>query len=142
MKRQLLLILSTCLLVSTLVGCSSSSSKATDSASAVVSAKPVTIKFWIGSADTAFSKSQREAFMQKHTNIKIETIVKESSDGASYLQALAAGTAPDMIDVSMPQYSKFVALKAVLPLDSYIKNYTDEDKLLPVLLQKSKHNLS
>lgn len=121
-----------------LTGCSggnsSNTSAATETATsqateAVTEAKtPVELNIWTTSGETDYEKQQKEEFMKLNPHIKINNIVREGDPGNDFLQGVAAGNAPDLVEASLANINKFAGAGIIVPIDEYFANWADSSK--------------
>ncbi|WP_300383929.1 extracellular solute-binding protein [Clostridium sp.] len=127
LSKKLTKLLATFLVVGvsigTLAGCSGKNAK--DSTS---SDKEVELTLWVTSREQDdFTASVENEFLKKYPNIKLNKVVKEGDPGNEFYQGVAAGNAPDLIEVSFTMMDKYMKAGILEPLNDNISKW-DEGK--------------
>lgn len=134
MKKALSLLLSAALAAGLLAGCGGAAASPAPSAPAAptgsgstASAEPVELTIWSTSAKlTDFELSLQEDFMKAHPGITINNVIKEGDPGNDFYTAVAAGNAPDVVDVSFTMMDKYMSAGILEPLNSYFDAWEDK----------------
>ncbi len=94
---------------------------------------PVTLTIWVTSREKDDIGEQLEKeFLDKNPHITLNKVVKEGDAGNVFYQAVAAGNAPDLVDVSFTMMNKYMKAGILEPLNPYLdqwdewSNYTQE----------------
>ena len=150
MKKALSLLLASIMALSLLAGCGSAdpsssvavgSSSAAPSSTASTDAKPVELTYWTTSASlTDFELSLQEEFMKQHPHITINNVIKEGDPGNDFYTAVAAGNAPDMVEVSFTMMDKYMDAGILEPLNSYFDTWEDKKAYDQVYLDSFTRN--
>lgn len=113
--------------VGTLVGCSSKSdSGSSDVGSGSDTDEKVELTLWVTSREQDdFTASVEKEFLEKYPNITLNKVVKEGDPGNEFYQGVAAGNAPDVIDVSFTMMDKYMKSGILEPLNDYINNWDE-----------------
>ena len=120
MKRWLALLL--CVLM--LTGCVSITAIAEEAH------EPVELTMWVTSRNgDEFDDEREAAFLEAHPWISFNKVVKEGDPGNEFYQAVAAGTAPDLIEGSFTMMDKYISAGIVEPLNRYLDAW-DETEFL------------
>ncbi len=83
--------------------------------------EPVELTMWVTSRNTDEAEDERKAaFLEEHPWITFNEVVKEGDPGNEFYQAVAAGTAPDLIEGSFTMMDKYIAAGIVEPLNRYL----------------------
>lgn len=127
LSKKLTKLLATFLVVGisigALAGCSGKTAKEPEN-----SDKEVELTLWVTSREQDdFTASVEKEFLEKYPNIKLNKVVKEGDPGNEFYQGVAAGNAPDLIDVSFTMMDKYMKAGILEPLDDYISKW-DEGK--------------
>jgi len=91
---------------------------------------PVELTMWVTSRNTDEAEDERKAaFLEAHPWITFNEVVKEGDPGNEFYQAVAAGTAPDLVEASFTMMDKYIAAGIVEPLNRYLDAW-DETQYL------------
>ena len=117
LSKKLTKLLATFLVVGvsigTLAGCSSKTDNEPES-----SDKDVELTLWVTSREQDdFTASVEKDFLEKYPNIKLNKVVKEGDPGNEFYQGVAAGNAPDLMDVSFTMMDKYMKAGILEPLN-------------------------
>lgn len=138
-KRKIATGLAITLLVSSLVGCSSSN-KSGDSADASGSA--TTIDFWapLGGTNGETAQKMVDQFNSEHKDIKVNMLKqKDYYENATKLQAaLTSKDQPDVTLLEITQTGTFAAANALVDMNDYFDK-TYQERFFPGLLTNSYH---
>lgn len=92
--------------------------------------EPVELTMWVTSRNSDEAEDERKAaFLEAHPWITFNEVVKEGDPGNEFYQAVAAGTAPDLIEGSFTMMDKYIAAGIVEPLNRYLDAW-DETQYL------------
>lgn len=92
--------------------------------------EPVELTMWVTSRNADEAEDERKAaFLEAHPWITFNEVVKEGDPGNEFYQAVAAGTAPDLIEGSFTMMDKYIAAGIVEPLNRYLDAW-DETQYL------------
>ena len=125
LSKKLTKLLATFLVIGvslgTLAGCSGKTDKEPES-----SDKEVELTLWVTSREQDdFTASVEKEFLEKYPNIKLNKVVKEGDPGNEFYQGVAAGNAPDLMDVSFTMMDKYMKAGILEPLDDYISKWDE-----------------
>lgn len=131
MKKALSFLLALTMAAGLLAGCGGTPASSTPSTPAgpdsTAGAAPVELTIWNTSAKlTDFELSLQEDFMKAHPNITINNVIKEGDPGNDFYTAVAAGNAPDVVDVSFTMMDKYMRAGILEPLDAYFDVWEDK----------------
>lgn len=88
--------------------------------------EPVVLTIWQTSRNTDdFTDAQEKAFLAEHPWITLNKVIKEGDPGNEFYQAVAAGTAPDLINGSFTMMDMYISTGIVEPLNDYLANWDD-----------------
>lgn len=138
MKKNLLTIcLCSALLVSSLVGCGgkttapsadsgTNGSTATRSQDTTSTGEQVELTIWETSRnkDDWFASMEKK-FLEEHPNIRLNKVVKEGDPGNEFYQAVASGTAPDLVNCSFTMMNSYMAAGILEPLNTYTDKWEE-----------------
>lgn len=83
----------------------------------------VELTLWVTSRGTDdFTDSMEKKFLEEHPNITLNKVVKEGDPGNEFYQAVASGTAPDLVSCSFTMMDSYISAGILEPLNQY----TDE----------------
>lgn len=127
LSKKLTKLLATFLVVGvsigTLAGCSGKTGKEPASPD-----EDVELTLWVTSREQDdFTASVEKEFLEKYPNIKLNKVVKEGDPGNEFYQGVAAGNAPDLMDVSFTMIDKYMKAGILEPLNDHISKW-DEGK--------------
>lgn len=95
--------------------------------------EPVELTLWVTSRNADdWSTSMKEQFLEEHPWITLNEVVKEGDPGNEFYQAVASGTAPDLVNCSFTMMNSYMAAGILEPLNAYTEswdewsNYTKE----------------
>lgn len=138
MKQKLLCIVLALVMMISVVGCGDTGKKGTNNAdsknvsndSSVESEdvadeeEEIELTLWVASKnEDDFTKRQDELFMEKYPNIKLNKVVHEGDPGNDFIQGVAAGNAPDLVEASYANIIRYNAAGIITPLDEYFANW-------------------
>lgn len=87
---------------------------------------PVELTLWVTSRDADdWKTSMMEQFQEEHPWITIKEVVKEGDPGNEFYQAVAAGTAPDLVNCSFTMMNSYMAAGILEPLNTYTDNWDE-----------------
>jgi multiple sugar transport system substrate-binding protein len=127
MKKSLVLVLSAILSTSILAGCKSTSTSE-EQPTEKKEKSPVELKIWVGSSDKGtndYDGIVTEEFKKNNPHVTIKNVVHEGDPGNAYFAAVAAGTAPDVIQVSFAMMDRYIKAGVVAPLNEYTDKFED-----------------
>ncbi len=94
---------------------------------------PVTLTLWESNREKDdFVALLEKEFLEQNPHITLNKVVKEGDLGNEFYQAVAAGNAPDLVDVSFTMMNKYMKAGILEPLNPYLEqwdewsNYTKE----------------
>lgn len=129
MKKKLLAaMLCVAMAATSLVGCGGSGDSGKDTDTAKSSEKgsdeeKVELTIWETSRNKDdWYTSMEKKFLEEHPNITLNKVVKEGDPGNEFYQAVASGTAPDLVNCSFTMMDSYIASGILEPLNQY----TDE----------------
>lgn len=111
-----------------LVGCGGSGDSGKDTDTAKSSEKgsdeeKVELTIWETSRNKDdWYTSMEKKFLEEHPNITLNKVVKEGDPGNEFYQAVASGTAPDLVNCSFTMMDSYITSGILEPLNQY----TDE----------------
>lgn len=111
-------LMCTVLAATSLAGCSGGPVEKADT-----SGDKVELTLWVTSRNQDdWSASMEKKFLEEHPNITLNKVVKEGDPGNEFYQAVAADTAPDLVNCSFTIMNSYMAADILEPLNTY----TDE----------------
>lgn len=129
MKKKLLAaMLCVAIAATSLVGCGGSGDSGKDTDTAKSSEKgsdeeKVELTIWETSRNKDdWYTSMEKKFLEEHPNITLNKVVKEGDPGNEFYQAVASGTAPDLVNCSFTMMDSYITSGILEPLNQY----TDE----------------
>ena len=129
MKKKLLAaMLCVAMAATSLVGCGGSGDSGKDTDTAKSSEKgsdeeKVELTIWETSRNKDdWYTSMEKKFLEEHPNITLNKVVKEGDPGNEFYQAVAYGTAPDLVNCSFTMMDSYITSGILEPLNQY----TDE----------------
>ena len=129
MKKKLLAaMLGVAMAATSLVGCGGSGDSGKDTDTAKSSEKgsdeeKVELTIWETSRNKDdWYTSMEKKFLEEHPNITLNKVVKEGDPGNEFYQAVASGTAPDLVNCSFTMMDSYITSGILEPLNQY----TDE----------------
>ena len=129
MKKKLLAaMLCVAMAATSLVGCGGSGDSGKDTDTAKSSEKSsdeekVELTIWETSRNKDdWYTSMEKKFLEEHPNITLNKVVKEGDPGNEFYQAVASGTAPDLVNCSFTMMDSYITSGILEPLNQY----TDE----------------
>lgn len=129
MKKKLLAaMLCVAMAATSLVGCGGSGDSGKDTDTAKSSEKgsdeeKVELTIWETSRNKDdWYTSMEKKFLEEHPNITLNKVVKEGDPGNEFYQAIASGTAPDLVNCSFTMMDSYITSGILEPLNQY----TDE----------------
>ena len=129
MKKKLLAAMPCVAMAATsLVGCGGSGDSGKDTDTAKSSEKgsdeeKVELTIWETSRNKDdWYTSMEKKFLEEHPNITLNKVVKEGDPGNEFYQAVASGTAPDLVNCSFTMMDSYITSGILEPLNQY----TDE----------------
>lgn len=134
MKKKLITAMLCISMISTsLIGCSGSNSDTSKSKGKESDGQKVELTIWETSRNKDdWSNSMEKKFLEEHPNITLNKVVKEGDPGNEFYQAVASGTAPDLVDCSFTMMNSYMTSGILEPLNQYTdqwdewENYTKE----------------
>ena len=135
MKKRLLAAMLCVAMASTLfVGCGGSAdADKTNSSKKGSDGETVELTIWETSRNKDdWYNSMEKKFLEEHPNIKLNKVVKEGDPGNEFYQAVASGTAPDLVNCSFTMMDSYITSGILEPLNPYTdewdewSNYTKE----------------
>ena len=125
MKKKLLAaMLCVAMAATSLVGCGGSGDTDTAKSSEKGSdEEKVELTIWETSRNKDdWYTSMEKKFLEEHPNITLNKVVKEGDPGNEFYQAVASGTAPDLVNCSFTMMDSYITSGILEPLNQY----TDE----------------
>ena len=129
MKKKLLAaMLCVAMAATSLVGCGGSGDSGKDTDTAKSSEKgsdeeKVELTIWETSRNKDdWYTSMEKKFLEEHPNITLNKVVKEGDPGNEFYQAVASGTAPDLVNCSFTMMDSYITSGILEPFNQY----TDE----------------
>ena len=129
MKKKLLAaMLCVAMAATSFVGCGGSGDSGKDTDTAKSSEKgsdeeKVELTIWETSRNKDdWYTSMEKKFLEEHPNITLNKVVKEGDPGNEFYQAVASGTAPDLVNCSFTMMDSYITSGILEPLNQY----TDE----------------
>lgn len=129
MKKKLLAaMLCVAMAATSLVGCGGSGDSGKDTDTAKSSEKgsdeeKVELTIWETSRNKDdWYTSMEKKFLEEHPNITLNKVVKEGDPGNEFYQAVASGTAPDLVNCSFTMMDSYITSGILEPSNQY----TDE----------------
>ena len=88
--------------------------------------EPVELTIWVTSrnADDWYD-SMEQKFLDEHPWITLNKVVKEGDPGNEFYQAVASGTAPDLVNCSFTMMNAYIASGILEPLNKYTDNWDE-----------------
>lgn len=81
---------------------------------------PVELTIWVTSRKSDdWSASMETQFLEEHPWITLNKVVKEGDPGNEFYQAVASGTAPDLVNCSFTMMNSYMASGILEPLNRY-----------------------
>ncbi len=144
-KKVLATMLCVCMAAASLAGCGSApaaeapaaapeaakeSEKApeTQAADAADTAEkePVELTIWVTSRNSDdWSTEMENKFLESHPWITLNKVVKEGDPGNEFYQAVASGTAPDLVNCSFTMMNSYMAAGILEPLNTYTDSWEE-----------------
>ena len=127
-KKLLAAMLCVAMAATSLVGCGGSGDSGKDTDTAKSSEKgsdeeKVELTIWETSRNKDdWYTSMEKKFLEEHPNITLNKVVKEGDPGNEFYQAVASGTAPDLVNCSFTMMDSYITSGILEPLNQY----TDE----------------
>ncbi|MHA0857129.1 extracellular solute-binding protein [Paenibacillus sp. CMAA1364] len=136
LRRLLVTFFALVLIVSTLSACGGNSKGNEASPTPVAPDKgveekakekePVTLTMWVTSREQDdFLTNIEKEFLDSHPHITLNKVVKEGDPGNEFYQAVAAGNAPDYVNVSFTMMDKFMKAGILEPLNGYVDQWDE-----------------
>lgn len=126
MKKKLLAaMLCVAMAATSLVGCGGSGDSGKDTDTAKSSEKgsdeeKVELTIWETSRNKDdWYTSMEKKFLEEHPNITLNKVVKEGDPGNEFYQAVASGTAPDLVNCSFTMMDSYITSGILEPLNQY-----------------------
>ena len=145
MKKKLLAaMLCVAMAATSLVGCGGSGDSGKDTDTAKSSEKgsdeeKVELTIWETSRNKDdWYTSMEKKFLEEHPNITLNKVVKEGDPGNEFYQAVASGTAPDLVNCSFTMMDSYITSGILEPLNQYTDewdewgNFTKDGKVYGV----------
>ena len=132
MKKKLLAAMLCVAMASTsLVGCGGSGDSGKDTDTAKSSEKgsdeeKVELTIWETSRNKDdWYTSMEKKFLEEHPNITLNKVVKEGDPGNEFYQAVASGTAPDLVNCSFTMMDSYITSGILEPLNQYTDKWDE-----------------
>ena len=88
--------------------------------------EPVELTLWVTSRNSDdWSTEMENKFLEEHPWITLNKVVKEGDPGNEFYQAVAAGTAPDLVNCSFTMMNSFMAAGILEPLNQYTDSWDE-----------------
>lgn len=88
--------------------------------------EPVELTLWVTSRNADdWSTSMKEQFLAEHPWITLNEVVKEGDPGNEFYQAVASGTAPDLVSCSFTMMNSYMASGILEPLNKYTESWDE-----------------
>lgn len=95
-------------------------------AAAETDREPVELTLWVTSRNADdWSTSMKEQFLAEHPWITLNEVVKEGDPGNEFYQAVASGTAPDLVNCSFTKMNSYMASGILEPLNRYTDTWDE-----------------
>ncbi len=125
-KKIFAAMLCVAIAATSLVGCGSSGNSGKDTANSSEKnsdGEKVELTIWETSRNKDdWYTSMEKKFLEEHPNITLNKVVKEGDPGNEFYQAVASGTAPDLVNCSFTMMDSYITSGILEPLNQY----TDE----------------
>lgn len=114
-----------------LVGCGGSGDSGKDTDTAKSSEKgsdeeKVELTIWETSRNKDdWYTSMEKKFLEEHPNITLNKVVKEGDPGNEFYQAVASGTAPDLVNCSFTMMDSYITSGILEPLNQYTDKWDE-----------------
>lgn len=132
MKKKLLAaMLCVAMAATSLVGCDGSGDSGKDTDTAKSSEKgsdeeKVELTIWETSRNKDdWYTSMEKKFLEEHPNITLNKVVKEGDPGNEFYQAVASGTAPDLVNCSFTMMDSYITSGILEPLNQYTDKWDE-----------------
>ncbi len=132
MKKKLLAAtLCVAMAATSLVGCggsgdSNKDADTTKSSEKSSDEKKVELTIWETSRNKDdWYTSMEKKFLEEHPNITLNKVVKEGDPGNEFYQAVASGTAPDLINCSFTMMNSYISSGILEPLNQYTDKWDE-----------------
>ncbi len=132
MKKKLLAaMLCVAMAATSLVGCGGSGDSGKDTDTAKSSEKgsdeeKVELTIWETSRNKDdWYTSMEKKFLEEHPNITLNKVVKEGDPGNEFYQAVASGTAPDLVNCSFTMMDSYITSGILEPLNQYTDDWDE-----------------
>lgn len=132
MKKKLLAAtLCIAMAATSLVGCGGSNDSTKESDTKQSSEKSsdgekVELTIWETSRNKDdWYTSMEKKFLEEHPNITLNKVVKEGDPGNEFYQAVASGTAPDLINCSFTMMDSYITSGILEPLNKYTDQWDE-----------------
>ena len=132
MKKKLLAaMLCVAMAATSLVGCGGSGDSGKDTDTAKSSEKgsdeeKVELTIWETSRNKDdWYTSMEKKFLEEHPNITLNKVVKEGDPGNEFYQAVASGTAPDLVNCSFTMMDSYITSGILEPLNQYTDQWDE-----------------
>lgn len=132
MKKKLLAaMLCVAMAATSLVGCGGSGDSGKDTDTAKSSEKgsdeeKVELTIWETSRNKDdWYTSMEKKFLEEHPNITLNKVVKEGDPGNEFYQAIASGTAPDLVNCSFTMMDSYITSGILEPLNQYTDKWDE-----------------
>ncbi len=88
--------------------------------------EPVELTIWVTSRNADdWNDSMEQKFLDEHPWITLNKVVKEGDPGNEFYQAVASGTAPDLVNCSFTMMNAYMASGILEPLNKYTDNWDE-----------------
>jgi len=132
MKKKLLAaMLCVAMAATSLIGCGGSGDSGKDTDTAKSSEKgsdeeKVELTIWETSRNKDdWYTSMEKKFLEEHPNITLNKVVKEGDPGNEFYQAVASGTAPDLVNCSFTMMDSYITSGILEPLNQYTDKWDE-----------------
>lgn len=132
MKKKLLAaMLCVAMAATSLVGCGGSGDSGKDTDTAKSSEKgsdeeKVELTIWETSRNKDdWYTSMEKKFLEEHPNITLNKVVKEGDPGNEFYQAVASGTAPDLVNCYFTMMDSYITSGILEPLNQYTDKWDE-----------------
>lgn len=103
-----------------------SGAQTTDAAQTDTQKEPVELTIWVTSRNKDdWYDSMEKKFLEEHPWITLNKVVKEGDPGNEFYQAVASGTAPDLVNCSFTMMDSYMSSGILEPLNTYTDNWDE-----------------
>lgn len=90
--------------------------------------EPVELTLWVASETSdEWSESWEQQFLEEHPWITLKKVIHEGDSGNEFYQAVASGTAPDLVACSFTKMNAYMASGILEPLNRYTEKWEEWD---------------